>query len=97
MSAPNTSYPATEAEFEEWTAHHIDCTYRAGICQCEALKTNEDDRWRKAEALNERPDTCWASLVSWALWGDADGIFDQSICIAPGDERCYCGKLPVEA
>ena len=54
-------------------------------------------RWNKAAKLNERPDACWANIVSWVLgYSDQDDIFNQGICMngvgaAPG--TCYCGKI----
>ena len=53
--------------------------------------------WRVYCWLNDRPDTCWAHLVTRKLYGyeDDSTIFQDWICHDDTETcgRCYCGKL----
>ncbi len=58
-------------------------------------------RWWLASLLNRLPNTCWPSLVSWALGnrrlvdlsGNQDDVRVNSLCAIDVEcGRCYCGK-----
>ena len=57
-------------------------------------------RWRVARLLDHLPGMCWASLVSWVIYGPekGDGYTLRGcridwMCRENDAQDCYCGKL----
>ena len=65
------------------------------------LKFLEPLRWRIAAFLDRFPDTCWAALASWEVYGSEVISLDmglrQSCTVDPWCGKCWAtGRLPVE-
>ena len=54
--------------------------------------------WWALHIVDRHPDSCWAALVSWKIFGDT-GWAQTDSCRADRDRNgaCYCGKLTTPA